>query len=604
MKNNNNSRNNSENGSAKKTFETGKSPEMDAWMTTFYIENHLDPFTHPDQAATPEQIRFMVYLKENERYHPCSDRMFEAIMSRKESAFIRENYTAVLNRILNLIKQKIEHEEQRKYLEALIRIKYEHETRDDIMIPSRLEKRLMRVFLNHTLIEDPYIAEKDLRNRRVMRALNSTAFKDAINYAGGSDLVDLPTTLTEIKEVLEHIELKRFFSLSVERSVWESDKTENCTTDDFLKLFHRSIIGNGVESLFRFLGVSGQSRSDNARSKKILWLADEAGEVMIDLAIIRYLAKMGHKIVIAFKEGPLYTKVDFDDAQDDEVLRQALDKALWIKEKELSKNDLVKILQRDNNIIAISDGTRENLNLILSSTTFARIFKEVDGVISRGKDQWRRFFDTRFRFTQDIFNISEGDGASVSISYKPKHPSVLKYSHGDLENKAKTIIDRMQTSKKKGMTVVFYSAIIGSIPGKIKMAKKILSVFIENLKKQSDMTFIINPAEYFEPGMDADDLMYMWEIVQRSGYIDIWRFQTYEDIVRAFDIMNEKVPPEWVGKDATFSTGCTKEMRIALDVQQKHPEMQIIGPSNEKFMRRKEYGIGKMYDQRLGSDIL
>ena len=70
----------------------------------------------------------------------------------------------------------------------------------------------------------------------------------------------------------------------------------------------------------------------------------------------------------------------------------------------------------------------------------------------------------------------------------------------------------------------------------------------------------------------------LWEIVQRSGHIDIWRFQAYEDIILSFKQMKKKVPPEWVGKDATFSTGCTKEMRIALDVQQKHPEMQIIGP--------------------------
>jgi hypothetical protein len=67
--------------------------------------------------------------------------------------------------------------------------------------------------------------------------------------------------------------------------------------------------------------------------------------------------------------------------------------------------------------------------------------------------------------------------------------------------------------------------------------------------------------------------------------------------------MGQKVPPEWVGKDATFSTGCTKEMRIAIEVQKKHPEMQIIGPSKEKFMRRGEYGIGKMYDRRF-SEIL
>ena len=149
------------------------------------------------------------------------------------------------------------------------------------------------------------------------------------------------------------------------------------------------------------------------------------------------------------------------------------------------------------------------------------------------------------------------------------------------------------------MTVVFYSGIIVYITGKIKTEKKVISVYIYHLKAHSAMTFIINPSEFYEPGMDADDLMYMWEIVQYSGLIDIWRFQTYEDIAQAFGIMSTKVPPEWVGKDATFSTGCTKEMKIALDVQKSHPEMQIIGPSHEKFMRRDDYGIGKMHDRRL-----
>ena len=96
--------------------------------------------------------------------------------------------------------------------------------------------------------------------------------------------------------------------------------------------------------------------------------------------------------------------------------------------------------------------------------------------------------------------------------------------------------------------------------------------------------------------------MYMWEVVQRSGLIDIWRFQTVEDIETSFELLQREVPPEWLGKDATYSTGCTKEMNIALDVQQEHPEMQIIGPPKERFLRRSEYGIGKLYDRRL-SDI-
>jgi hypothetical protein len=131
------------------------------------------------------------------------------------------------------------------------------------------------------------------------------------------------------------------------------------------------------------------------------------------------------------------------------------------------------------------------------------------------------------------------------------------------------------------------------------MAMKLMSTSVQRILQQSEKTFIINPSEHSEEGMDADDLMFMWEIVQRSGYIDIWRFQTYDDIVEAFEQINTKVPPEWVGKDSTYSTGCTKEMKIALDVQKSHPEMQIIGPAKEKFLRRQDYGVGKMYDQRL-----
>jgi len=40
-------------------------------------------------------------------------------------------------------------------------------------------------------------------------------------------------------------------------------------------------------------------------------------------------------------------------------------------------------------------------------------------------------------------------------------------------------------------------------------------------------------------------------------------------------------------------------MKIALDVQHHNTEMQIIGPPAEKFMRRAEYGVGRMYDRRL-----
>ncbi|RPH52141.1 MAG: hypothetical protein EHM85_04020 [Desulfobacteraceae bacterium] len=582
------------------TYTEGENPEKDAWHTVFFIENHLDHNSYPEQVATPEQVRFMVYTEEDERFYPCSDRMFESIMSRNNPEFVQAKYDDVLRRILNVIDTQIEDENENDFLKALVKIKFMHETRDVIMLPSRLEKRLLRVFINHSHIQYPFLSEKAFRNKSAVTSMKSEPFNNALNLIDSSHLKEPPKTISEIRKLTDCLEMKRLFTISVENSLWMSAKSAGYSEEDFLNIFARNFTGNGADLLFDLLCIRGNKESQEAR-KKILWLTDEAGEVMADMAIIKYLVKLGHKIIVVFKDGPLFTKVDFYDALEDDTLADELKGAMFIREKNLGKNEIIRIIRSDNDIIAISDGISENINLLLTSTTFARFFKEADFVVSRGHDQKRRFFDTHFQFTQDIFNISEGENDSVDISYKPKHPSVIKFSYGDLEKKARIIIDQMADAKKKGMTVIFYSGIIGSVPGKIRTAKKIMSVFIQRLKEQFAMTSIINPSEYYESGMDADDLMYMWEMVQRSGLIDIWRFQTYNDIAEAFQIMGRKVPPEWVGKDATFSTGCTKEMKIACEVLEKHPEMQVIGPSREKFMRRNEYGVGKMYDRRLGN---
>jgi damage control phosphatase ARMT1-like protein len=577
---------------------TEGSPEKAAWLTAFYIENHLDHFAYPYQVASLEQMQFMVYLEEDQRYYPCSDQMFDAIINRNQPEFIQREYQKVLDHTLNLVNEKIEDKKEKRYLETLITTKYRHDTRDEMMIPSRLQKRLTQIFMNRTQIEDPSIFDKSERNQRASLALDSKAYQTAMNHLEPNPRNHLKT-LSEIKMMAEHLELKRLFSLTGEPSLWQSAQSHQLTKDDYLEIFNRPIMGNGVTILFELLETRSKEDFHTSAAKKILWLADEAGEIVIDLTIISFLAKQGHKIILAFKEGPMFTKVNFLDAQNDAVIMEKLNRAVFIKDTALNKNDLVKILRRDIDIIALSDGTREDLNLLLTSTTFARAFREVDLVISRGRATSRRFFDTHFQFTQDIFNITAEKNGTVLIQFKPKHLNVIKFSHADLEKKAKTIIDQMKSAKSKGMTVIFYSGIIGSIPGKIRMAKKIMSVFVEHLKKQSALTHIINPSDYYEPGMDADDLMYMWEIVQTSGFVDIWRFQSYVDILESFKIMGRKVPPEWVGKDATYSTGCTKEMRIAQRVQKRFPEMQIIGPAKEKFMRRDEYGVGKMYDERF-----
>ena len=572
----------------------GKDPDLDAWLTAFFLENHIDPFAYPYKVGTVEQIEFMVYLENNERYFPCSDKTFDAIMSRDAHQYLQQQYRYVYGKVMELVNAFIESAYDRAFLTALIKIKYEHEIETSLIIPSRLEKRLCKIFLSRTHIENPYSQEKQHENRQAHNLLQSETFKKALNHIDGA-FKDIDTfSLHSLRKKIKEIELRRLLTVLCAQDMWRSKKMGAPSVEACKTIFGSPITGSGLARLMDLI---------HTPKRKILWLTDDSGSVMVDIAIAKFLAELGHIVILAVKETPVFKKVSLTDTRTDPILAKELEPSHFIHEKTISKNRLVQRLKQDEDIYVVSDGTKETLNLLLVSTTFARIFKEVDYVVSRGHEQKRRLINTHFQFTRDIINISVEETTSkekqLSITFKPRHPDFINFSHKDLEDRANRIIDQMKAAKAKNMTVMFYSGIIGSIPGKIDVAKKIMTEFIDHLKQQYPDLFIINPATYYEPGMDADDLMYMWEIVQTSNYIDIWRFQTTEDITASFALMNQKVPPEWIGKDATYSTGCTKEMRIAQKALETNPEMQIIGPSLDKFMRRDEYGVGSMYDQRL-----
>nr|WP_320191703.1 ARMT1-like domain-containing protein [uncultured Desulfobacter sp.] len=564
-------------------------PDQNAWFTAFFLENHIDPFAYPTKVGSREQMEFMVYPENDERFYPCSDTMFSAIMSRKRPRFLFNRYREVLDKIFAIIEAFIDSKYDRAFLSSLIQIKYDNEIQSRLLIPSRLEKRLYKIFLSRTHIEDPYESLKKKENARAYRFMVSESFKKALNEVNGAMDTMKEFTLDQVKTKINEIEFTRRLSLLTASGLWQDDDFRVPSTSAIKKMLNAKVTGNGMERLLELV---------HTPKSKILWLADESGDVVADIAIAQFLANIGHVVILAVKEKPFFKKVCLNDTRTDPVLAKVLDQAHFIHDKAISKNKLVQRLKQDEHLYVISDGTQEALNLLLVSTTFSRIFKEVDCVVTRGSKQRNRIIQTHFKFTRDVINIC-AKGNRLDIVFKPMHPDVINFSHTDLEEKADKIISKMKQAKKKNMTVMFYSGIIGSIPGKIDVAIKIMSRFVEHLQNQSADLFIINPSLYYEPGMDADDLMYMWEIVQRSGYIDIWRFQTSEDIAQSFEIMGKKVPPEWIGKDATYSTGCTKEMRIAQEVQKKNPEMQLMGPAVDKFMRRDEYGVGSMYDQRL-----
>ncbi|MCG8531359.1 MAG: ARMT1-like domain-containing protein, partial [Desulfovibrionales bacterium] len=462
------------------------------------------------------------------------------------------------------------------------RLRFRTHLSSRIMIPSRLLKRMNSIVLAQCSLVDPAGEQKLEANRNAYTYFNNPS-TDRMLYSTPSECMYNPD-LRNLRTELDTIELVRLMYLSTMPELWgstapsyldvEEEMNKPCETSHAMELL---------------LGTEKDER------KTILFLPSTSGGIVFDLYFIRALLRQGHKVILALKEGFLFDSPTYWDVMQDPTLVDLCKGAKMVPNASISKNLLLALL-RSHRFLIISDGMREKLNLYKTSVTFSRAWKECDIVFAKGAANYENLIRCGHSFTRDVLGFYRKPNGVFELQAKARANSVRKFSEESITAMAHRIIEDMRKAKAEGRTVMFYSAVIGSIPGQTDTAIKLVNTFVTYLRSRLDSAFIINPAEHFVQGMDGDDLMFMWEQVQRSGLLDVWRFQTVEDIETSFTLLDRKVPAIWSGKDSTFSTGCTKEMRIALDVQKRNPELQIIGPSSEKFFRRAEYGVGKYYD--------
>ena len=566
----------------------GHDPHLDAWLLYFFTENNIEYAIKPDLNASPEQIRFMVDVSPDQIFAPCSDWMLKNLLGTELTNPLKEEYKYEWKLLVRLVQDNIKDRYTRRKILSLSRHKFKAALSSTFLIPSRLLKQLVTIFMCQCAVEDPMREKKRLMNKRANDFIYSQAFNSYLSACPSSMLGC--QRIQDLRWELDILELKRLFSLSTCSMIWEKDtdaldarrfcQETNGFSSEFDAIL-RPLIGPGALNPLR-----------------ILFLPDTSGGIMFDLLIIKSLLRQGHKVILALKEGFYFETPTFWDREFDPFFAMGLGDAIFFADPEASKNKLLKTL-RENSFVVISDGTRERLTLYRTSVTFARAWKESDLILAKGARNYRRLILNTHAFTRNIISYYRQPDGRLGFHLKKRSPRVIKITEKQILSKAEKIMSAMRRKRSEGELVMFYSAIIGSVPGQLKTAKRVLNTFVGYLRKKLAGALIINPAEHFEQGMDGDDLMYMWEKVQRSGLIDVWRFQTVTDIEKSFELMGEKVPPIWLGKDSTFSTGCTKEMHIALDVQKKHPELQIIGPNPDKFFRRRDYGVGKYFDASL-----
>ena len=567
----------------------GRDPYLDAWLLHFMTENNIEPKVNPVENAQQEQLRFMVDVDDDQVFVPCSDEMFENLLHTRLSGALLQEYREKWRLLVHLVRINIKDRYTRRKIFALSRHKVRQVLHAPFLIPSRFLKQLLTIFMAMSGVHDPQRSEKQLANTRALDFMSSPAMNQCLYACPESNLGC--TSIKHLRWELDLLELARLCRLSLRSEIWEKPCAV-ADTDCFLE---------GVCAPWpEFAGIMNKVMGPDSgqKSLKILFLPANSGEIIFDLRFIRVLVRLGHKVILALKEGYSLDSPVIWDVEHDSALQDSVGDALFVENSRMSKNELLRA-QRENSLLVISDGSRERLNLWRTNVTFARSWKEADLVIAKGFAHHRRLIKNSHLFTRDIVCLYRDRDGLDQVRFKEKSPRITKITESQVMAQADAIIARMRAARSMSRQVMFYSAIIGSIPGQTKVALGVVNTFVAHLRAKHANLLIINPAEHFVEGMDGDDLMYMWERVQRSGFIDVWRFQSVADIETTFELMGEPVPAEWHGKDATFSTGCTKEMNIALDMQLKHPEMQIIGPDPKRFFRRNEYGVGKYFDARI-----
>ena len=563
----------------------GRDADFDAWLYNLMTDNNIAYHMNPELVAPPEQMRFMVALEDDQVYLPCSDDTVKLLMERDAVALGRQ-YNRAWRIVMRLIRAACPDKKNRDRALRFCAYRFRQSVRQRTLIPQRMVKRMTGMFFSLTDDDDPWATRRREANAKAKQLLDDPTTRRLLEMPPAGCMC---ATIPEIRWELNYLELSRLMYLSMQARSWLN------ATPSYLSMEQELEKAPGLSGPLR--GIFGPETEYS--SKIILFLSDAEGGTVFDLSMLFRIMRMGHKVIFAVKNGFYFFSPTIHDTATDPVLKTLVSRACIIHDMHLSKNKLLQLLH-ENRLLIINDGTRERLNLYRTSVSFARAWKEADLIIAKG---WRNkdvLLDSSHGFTRDILCYwhDPADG-SYHMQAKAQARGSHKFSDVYLKNKAEGIVEEMRKARQNGKTVMFYSCIVGSIPGQTGTAIQLVNAFVGHLREKMDGIFIVNPTEQFEEGMDGDDLMYMWEQVQRSNLIDIWRFQTVEDIEQSFALLGRKITPVWSGKDATFSTGCTKEMHIALEMVQQNRELQIIGPPSEKFFRRGQYGVGKYFDAKL-----
>ena len=236
----------------------GLDPSLDALLIHFMSENHLEYTIDPMKNASGEQMRFMVALKEGEFYAPCSDWMFLMLLDQRLPDRLLDKYLEQWKRFLHLSRDFCADREMARRFIQLARHKFRMVLASPILMPSRLMKWFITIFMTQSGIDDPYLHIRRGLNRRAAEMVGSRDFDEMVH--GSPVDIDVSGRTDDLRNRLDRLEIERLMRIATFTDHWNP---EMFSLDGLRASGLAEEVREGTDLLdpmFELLGKDGEQR--------------------------------------------------------------------------------------------------------------------------------------------------------------------------------------------------------------------------------------------------------------------------------------------------------------------------------------------------------
>ena len=285
----------------------------------------------------------------------------------------------------------------------------------EALTPEELWGSIFEMVTLHTGNPNPYHADKLKARQTAVGLLNGTARRDLVriwpyDWAERLKLVVAGNIIdySSARVVAKLKENRNYFSEALRAAV------EMPFAIDCFAQFREMVIGSAPAG-YGDVSVSLQFdwKVNDSSSKQILWLADNDGEAVFDIAFIQDLVKLGHRVCVVGKA---------DNASNDATVADLRDIANYsqffrhISVRNRESELQFRVFQaaiRDGVVTFISSGSKTiGTNLYQATPEFANAVMEADLVISKGQGN----FFTTFGWAKDTFYLLLSKGLTAEQS--------------------------------------------------------------------------------------------------------------------------------------------------------------------------------------------